>query len=376
MYDMGVPDCTCRGANPNCYRCSGTGVVGGFSDSPDSKIGTFADELKAIAARPSARIKLKRKLGAAPGPPRALSSKSTNDVAAQTHESAGPGPFTIPRCPHCGTLVRSDRLIRHLEKRCPKLHRHKTDRVVARPANRHARYGPAAHEPLPWVCPECFDTICGPDVSQSVAREMWRAHMSTSHLRTRAKVPHSGPLRKARAPVSFFVCPSCGDQVKEDCKGLHSLNCRPSHKQPQPLDVPVHRLSFTLLPPGEWDIRHVIEHYRRESHSFPIGLVGRKLDNSRLVNIASLRPLRCYIGKDFWSGYVVFEFAATHRVVLECPFEGNATYVLSGDWKTMVRHSKVEMRRTFANSYEKIVHKGEWLSRIRSSLRDYRGPRR
>ncbi len=138
----------------------------------------------------------------------------------------------------------------------------------------------------------------------------------------------------------------------------------------------MHRLSFTLLPPGEWDIRHVIEHYRKESHSFPSSLVGSKLNNSRLVSIASLRPLKCYIGEESWSGYVVFEFEASHRVVLECPFEGNATYVLSGDWKMMVRHSKVEMRRTFPHSYEKIVHKGEWLSRIRSSLRDYRGPRR
>jgi hypothetical protein len=44
--------------------------------------------------------------------------------------------------------------------------------------------------------------------------------------------------------------------------------------------------------------------------------------------MASLGPLRCYIGKDFWSGYVVLEFSASDCVVLECPFEGNATYVL------------------------------------------------
>jgi hypothetical protein len=177
---------------------------------------------------------------------------------------------------------------------------------------------------------------------------------------------------EARAPVSFFVCARCGEQVREDCKGLHSLNCHPSNKQPQSLHVPVHRLSFTLLPPGEWDIRHVIEHYRNESHSFPRGLLGRQIDNSRLVKIASLRPVRCYIGKESWSGYVVFEFSTSKCVVLECPFEGNATYVLSGDWKTMVRHSKVEMRRRFAHSYERIVHKGDWLSRIRSTIRGYR----
>jgi hypothetical protein len=217
---------------------------------------------------------------------------------------------------------------------------------------------------LPWVCPECFDTICAPDVPRSIARAMWRIHARTSHVTVGANMRHSGPIRKgtwppppespggwpatptgganaqrsvpireARAPGSFFECAECGEQVKQDCRGLHSLNCHPSNKQPQSLHVPVHRLSFTLLPPGEWDIRQVIEHYCKESHSFPSGLLGRKIDNSRLVKIASLGPLRCYIGKESWSGDVVFEFSASNCVVLECPFEGNATYVLSAPGK-------------------------------------------
>src|SRR5882724_5108944 len=49
-----------------------------------------------------------------------------------------------------------------------------------------------------------------------------------------------------------------------------------------------------------------------------------------------LRPAKCYIGNELWDGYVVFEFGSTKNVVLECPVEGNATYVLSGEWKCMV----------------------------------------
>ncbi len=89
---------------------------------------------------------------------------------------------------------------------------------------------------------------------------------------------------------------------------------------------------------------------------------------SRLEKIASLSPVRCYIGKEAWHGYVVFEFKNAGRVVLECPIEGNATYVLSGDWKIMVNHTKAELRQEYANRYTRIVHKGAWLDRIRQAL--------
>ena len=78
--------------------------------------------------------------------------------------------------------------------------------------------------------------------------------------------------------------------------------------------------------------------------------------------------MKCYIGNELWDGYVVFEFGGTKKVVLECPVEGNATYVLSGDWKRMVGHSKAYLRQEFPNSCTKIVHKGDWLDRIRYSL--------
>ena len=159
--------------------------------------------------------------------------------------------------------------------------------------------------------------------------------------------------------------------MRDDCKGLHLLSCRPADDQVRSFHVPTHRLPFILLPPGEWDFRDVVEHYRKASHTFPTGLLGRQIDNSRLEKIASLRPLSCYIGKESWSGYVVFEFSGSNCVVLECPFEGNATYVLWGDWKAMVGHTKAEIRSEFENRYTKIVHKGDWLPRIREALRSW-----
>lgn len=55
-------------------------------------------------------------------------------------------------------------------------------------------------------------------------------------------------------------------------------------------------------------------------------------------------------------------------MVLECPIEGNAIYVLAGNWKRLVNYTKGEIREGFSNQYHKVVHKGEWLSRIRQAL--------
>src|SRR5580658_8349955 len=83
-----MADCSCRGANPNCFRCSGTGVVGRFSTSPalqDQE--TFRDELRAITARPGARKKKTASISCAP-----------SQAPMQT---AQPGRH-LSRCPQCG----------------------------------------------------------------------------------------------------------------------------------------------------------------------------------------------------------------------------------------------------------------------------------
>jgi hypothetical protein len=41
-----------------------------------------------------------------------------------------------------------------------------------------------------------------------------------------------------------------------------------------------------------------------------------------------------------WEGYAVYTFKRATNVVLECPFEGNATYILDENWAREVRHTK------------------------------------
>lgn len=117
-----------------------------------------------------------------------------------------------------------------------------------------------------------------------------------------------------------------------------------------------------------WSIDDVIAYYRREAAYFPTGLAGRAIEWHRLTKIKTLKPKECYIGTDSWLGYVVFTFSDTRKVVLECPIEGNATYVLSGDWQSMLRETKQELRKKYPNRYTKVVHKGAWIYRVHNAL--------
>ncbi len=100
----------------------------------------------------------------------------------------------------------------------------------------------------------------------------------------------------------------------------------------------------------------------------PADFIGKQPDWQRIREIKKLKPVKCYVGKRMWEGYTVYTFKRTTNVVLECPFEGNATYVLDRNWEREVRHTKQYVRQHY--DYRKIVHKGGWLARVHDSLYD------
>lgn len=213
---------------------------------------------------------------------------------------------------------------------------------------------------LPWVCPECRQIIDSPQMTQGEALQHLNRHLQYHDTR-----------KSARRQIPSKTCPECGVSVREDKLERHLRNRHGSESDESPSGVPgipVRQLPFELLPPGSWDIERVINHFRREAHNLPTGLSGRKIQWTRLRELKSLKPTRCYIGTELWLGYVLFQFKNSIRVVLECPIEGNATYVLSGNWKSMVQHTKTYLQGNFPRHCWKVVHKGEWLKRVRQSL--------
>lgn len=122
-----------------------------------------------------------------------------------------------------------------------------------------------------------------------------------------------------------------------------------------------------LLPPGSLD--EAIGKYRALLHS-PSHVFWEEIDDpKRLRRINSLGKVsRRYIGIRGWKGYWVFEFENSKVVVLECPRTGNATYVLRGNWRKMVDHTKAELRSEFRHLSQQIIHKCNWENRVRRAV--------
>jgi hypothetical protein len=138
---------------------------------------------------------------------------------------------------------------------------------------------------------------------------------------------------------------------------------------PATFGLPALRLPFVVLPPGKCPLDRAAEHYRQLA--LGSGYVrGRRVDYARIEAIRALRPAGCWVGEKAWSGYIVYEFAEYDRVILDCPLDGNAAFVLTGNWRAMVRISKAEIRDEFAKLCIKVVHKGDWPGRLQAALQN------
>lgn len=135
------------------------------------------------------------------------------------------------------------------------------------------------------------------------------------------------------------------------------------------ISLPTEIFPFELLPLESWDLVDVRKYYRTLAEKTSKHRFTQIIDWTRLDALLSLNPSRCSVGSKRWSGYVVFEFPRSPNVVLECPVTGNATYVLKGDWKALIRHSKGFIRANHHGRYVKVVHKGDWLDRIWEAIR-------
>jgi len=234
---------------------------------------------------------------------------------------------------------------------------------------------------LRWVCPECNARLgVWPEIGHAEAMERLRRHNKERHSNpSPQRGSRAGETPRAVAAIRFVAsppaqratrvlqrCPECGVPVRENRFQRHRSRMHAAESAQEPSraeEVPVERFSFELLPPGTWDIDDVIAYYQREAHRIPTDLAGREIQWTRLKALKSLNPTKCYVGTELWLGYVLFEFSRSSRVVLECPVYGNATYVLSGNWKKMVGHTKRYIRK-FSPGCRKIVHTGKWLARI------------
>ena len=237
---------------------------------------------------------------------------------------------------------------------------------------------------LPWACPECLSILGHAKMPQSQAQLVFRRHADgfcwNKWITRNGAQGDTAPMSVANGPVTDTKeVPDTGALKNvvwctvSGCKwtGLRqnlSEHIRTTHNGRWYSELQVDRFPFELLPPGNWKIDEVVEHYKRVS-STRCSFGQREIDFSRIKAIETLRPSRCYVGKECWLGYVAFEFHENGGVVLECPVKGNATYILTGNWKSMISLSKAEIRDEYRGFYQRVIHSDSWLQSLRTALR-------
>ena len=212
------------------------------------------------------------------------------------------------------------------------------------------------------ICANCGGELEDPYWLSSEVKESVNSREEDSNA-TLESCPDCGQLNRIQPHSLSYkpVCARCGADLNDPF--------RDAEDQWLARDgMIVERVAFRLLPPGSWSIDDVIAHYRHEATNLPSNLIRKDLQWRRLLDVKSLGAHRCWIGEHMWMGYCVFMFPFSSKAVLECPFEGNATYILSESWKQLAMHTKQDLRRLFPNRHRKVVHKGDWLARVRSSL--------
>jgi len=147
------------------------------------------------------------------------------------------------------------------------------------------------------------------------------------------------------APRPSISAPSKKEDQCPHCHWIMPAGYLPVHlKESCPARRPgtIARLPFRLLPPGVCDVDRILDYYRGEASHW---LDGRAVDEGRLRRIIErLNPSRRCEGTEGHLGYILFEFPWSRAVVLECPVEGNATYILWGEWRGMLQLTKAELR--------------------------------
>lgn len=176
------------------------------------------------------------------------------------------------------------------------------------------------------------------------------------------------PLREARIP-----CRKCKEMIFPYAMDKHFVSCHPPESEVERFDLErflkeAKKFPFVLLRPSEGTLRASIEKYRRLLRANRHSFVDESYDYKRLNQVQSLGSIEHHMGVKSWRGYVAFEFPHSSKVVLECPLTGNATYVLSGEWRKMISCTKAELRSEYGRRIRRIFHTPGWEEQVRRAI--------
>ena len=148
------------------------------------------------------------------------------------------------------------------------------------------------------------------------------------------------------------------EEAKEIISGKHDFNVPSTLEQADILD-------WAILPPGWWDDSKYTDHISKDPKTAQLFL-------ERLRYVDQLNPLERWRSQERLGSDPYWVFVFPHHVVAECPTHGNAIYIIKGtsDWRNLLNRSKADLLAGFPGRVVRIMHSGEWQSRLRRKLQE------
>jgi hypothetical protein len=306
----------------------------------------------------SARLPPLKKRKKRPLPATNLPAESNTDPVAKSVDD-------LVTCKVCRCKVKLKNRLKHMAKS------HPDQTLPAAPKSVHVvADGNKLH-----VCEVCKCNV----KLKNLAKHQAKSHPGwTSSTCASVSTPTSNVLDAKKQPSTKkptpqkdpgVPCPKgCGWTIWPDYMETHLAR----HHAPKQLNedpfCSTDAFPFELLPPGAKDLWQAIERKLKISKTHAHSFYAHGIDKDRFRQIELLNPIKRHLGEKAWLGYVVYEFARSSRVVLECAIEGNAVYILPGDWKKMIYLSKAEIRNEYENRCTRVFHTGNWIHRVSKAL--------
>lgn len=132
------------------------------------------------------------------------------------------------------------------------------------------------------------------------------------------------------------------------------------------IKVPVTRLNWQVLPPGEYPWEVVSQRLQSVIEKAKQG--NRPVIRARLNLVNSFNPDFCAIGNAGFNGYVIFGFSKKNLYILESCLYGNAIYAFKKNWEQLSQMTKAEILSQNLQ-LERIVHRHGWDEKLRRLLK-------
>lgn len=126
------------------------------------------------------------------------------------------------------------------------------------------------------------------------------------------------------------------------------------------------RLNWRVLPKGKYPWEKLYPYVKEKLEN--IKETNRVVARKNIEIIAKYKPSFVAIGEAGFSGYIIFGFEKSDRVILESMEVNNATYILKDDWEEISKMTKAEILQN--NLYEKrIIHTKNWETEIEKIIK-------